>query len=136
MWLNSFRVFFVFFFFQAEDGIRDGHVTGVQTCALPIFEWQTLVSQPPLQRSKCLPFEPIERISGRMALRDRGAGKLLAPIVVVALRAGEIELALTLCEHDAAGFKKRPDVRVIRNVDRHAARLLSDIGCKREQLLA
>src|SRR5215510_12440738 len=24
------------FFFQAEDGIRDGHVTGVQTCALPI----------------------------------------------------------------------------------------------------
>src|SRR5437870_11363037 len=28
--------FFYFFFFQAEDGIRDGHVTGVQTCALPI----------------------------------------------------------------------------------------------------
>src|SRR5437870_11911926 len=27
----------MFFFFQAEDGIRDGHVTGVQTCALPIF---------------------------------------------------------------------------------------------------
>src|SRR5689334_24444332 len=26
-----------FFFFQAEDGIRDGTVTGVQTCALPIF---------------------------------------------------------------------------------------------------
>src|SRR5438309_4999472 len=25
-----------FFFFQAEDGIRDGTVTGVQTCALPI----------------------------------------------------------------------------------------------------
>src|SRR6266508_5141690 len=29
------RVLLVFFF-QAEDGIRDGHVTGVQTCALPI----------------------------------------------------------------------------------------------------
>src|SRR2546430_12538220 len=28
--------FFVFFFFQAEDGIRDLTVTGVQTCALPI----------------------------------------------------------------------------------------------------
>src|SRR5690606_40290258 len=26
-----------FFFFQAEDGIRDFHVTGVQTCALPIY---------------------------------------------------------------------------------------------------
>src|SRR5438552_15317514 len=27
----------MFFFFQAEDGIRDDLVTGVQTCALPIF---------------------------------------------------------------------------------------------------
>src|SRR2546430_11547414 len=29
-----------FFFFQAEDGIRDLTVTGVQTCALPIFDIQ------------------------------------------------------------------------------------------------
>src|SRR5258708_12273365 len=29
----------VFFFFQAEDGIRDDLVTGVQTCALPISLW-------------------------------------------------------------------------------------------------
>src|SRR5437867_12830527 len=29
-------LFFCFFFFQAEDGIRDRTVTGVQTCALPI----------------------------------------------------------------------------------------------------
>ena len=29
----------LFFFFQAEDGIRDRNVTGVQTCALPIFTW-------------------------------------------------------------------------------------------------
>src|SRR2546426_8413280 len=28
-----------FFFFQAEDGIRDYKVTGVQTCALPISTW-------------------------------------------------------------------------------------------------
>ena len=28
----------VFFFFQAEDGIRDVLVTGVQTCALPVSE--------------------------------------------------------------------------------------------------
>src|SRR5207237_7242097 len=32
--------FLFFFFFQAEDGIRDSSVTGVQTCALPI--WQRL----------------------------------------------------------------------------------------------
>src|SRR5258708_15999112 len=31
-------VFNWFFFFQAEDGIRDDLVTGVQTCALPISE--------------------------------------------------------------------------------------------------
>src|SRR5437763_2388759 len=32
----------IFFFFQAEDGIRDTSVTGVQTCALPISTgWQT-----------------------------------------------------------------------------------------------
>ena len=29
----------VVFFFQAEDGIRDTSVTGVQTCALPILLW-------------------------------------------------------------------------------------------------
>src|SRR5690606_40960370 len=32
-----FIVALSFFFFQAEDGIRDFHVTGVQTCALPIY---------------------------------------------------------------------------------------------------
>src|SRR6266568_5870088 len=32
----SLLSFWWFFFFQAEDGIRDGTVTGVQTCALPI----------------------------------------------------------------------------------------------------
>ena len=34
-WVSYGYVFF-FFFFQAEDGIRDYKVTGVQTCALPI----------------------------------------------------------------------------------------------------
>src|SRR2546430_8131085 len=41
---------FIFFFFQAEDGIRDLTVTGVQTCALPIclglFEIETLTKPP------------------------------------------------------------------------------------------
>src|SRR5690606_40962612 len=34
----------VSFFFQAEDGIRDFHVTGVQTCALPISSMRSLIS--------------------------------------------------------------------------------------------
>src|SRR5438876_1228930 len=33
-----------YFFFQAEDGIRDGRVTGVQTCALPIYFYLALGS--------------------------------------------------------------------------------------------
>src|SRR5260370_23689630 len=39
VWLqgsSSFFLLFDSFFFQAEDGIRDSSVTGVQTCALPI----------------------------------------------------------------------------------------------------
>src|SRR5690606_2134176 len=39
-----------FFFFQAEDGIRDFHVTGVQTCALPISGGEN-----PLDRSSVHP---------------------------------------------------------------------------------
>src|SRR6267143_5248661 len=38
----------MFFFFQAEDGIRDGTVTGVQTCALPIFAQSPTELQPVL----------------------------------------------------------------------------------------
>src|SRR2546422_3751703 len=36
--MKCFCALFFFFFFQAEDGIRDVAVTGVQTCALPILE--------------------------------------------------------------------------------------------------
>src|SRR5688500_19850324 len=32
----------IYFFFQAEDGIRDYKVTGVQTCALPIYKTMTV----------------------------------------------------------------------------------------------
>src|SRR5256886_9478083 len=52
-----------FFFFQAEDGIRDLTVTGVQTCALPI---------------SALPPAPLDGARGRLAIgahrRARGAG--------------------------------------------------------------
>src|SRR2546429_3768104 len=46
---------FIYFFFQAEDGIRDVAVTGVQTCALPIYG---------------LPHSPLGRIAVRVAPRD------------------------------------------------------------------
>src|SRR6266851_8656132 len=37
----------LFFFFQAEDGIRDRDVTGVQTCALPISGWRSQLDELP-----------------------------------------------------------------------------------------
>src|SRR5690606_40131530 len=42
--LSVFHLWWFFFFFQAEDGIRDFHVTGVQTCALPIFAGWTFAA--------------------------------------------------------------------------------------------
>src|SRR3989441_13160563 len=41
----------VFFFFQAEDGIRDKLVTGVQTCALPISEQEFFEAESCMSRS-------------------------------------------------------------------------------------
>src|SRR5205085_9508795 len=40
--ITFFLIFYFFFFFQAEDGIRDLTVTGVQTCALPIWRIQNV----------------------------------------------------------------------------------------------
>src|SRR5207248_4507559 len=48
--LYTLAYIFFFFFFQAEDGIRDRTVTGVQTCALPIsprYRPNTTSSSPP-----------------------------------------------------------------------------------------
>src|SRR5699024_8064229 len=43
----------IFFFFQAEDGIRDRNVTGVQTCALPISLCSTPQPVPATTRKPC-----------------------------------------------------------------------------------
>src|SRR2546430_12547360 len=42
----------MFFFFQAEDGIRDLTVTGVQTCALPISQVRTSDNPQLMERMK------------------------------------------------------------------------------------
>src|SRR5690606_40560343 len=43
----TLNVHVFYFFFQAEDGIRDFHVTGVQTCALPISLITRVAGRPP-----------------------------------------------------------------------------------------
>src|SRR6266700_7052827 len=55
---------FFFFFFQAEDGIRDFHVTGVQTCALPISEIQMALAD----GITLVKFFPAEASGGTRAL--------------------------------------------------------------------
>src|SRR6266496_5582865 len=58
----------VFFFFQAEDGIRDLYVTGVQTCALPISEGGREERDEPLWQERFVDLGPEEL--------DVGDGKL------------------------------------------------------------
>src|SRR4051794_41984594 len=78
-----------FFFFQAEDGIRDGRVTGVQTCALPISPSS---ARPGSTRSATSPSTPGPRPSptnrrtgggrsgkiGRASCRERGEISVVA----------------------------------------------------------
>src|SRR5699024_11641222 len=52
---KSFLLLFFLFFFQAEDGIRDRNVTGVQTCALPIL-WIVLGLRRSTMESTVSPF--------------------------------------------------------------------------------
>src|SRR3989441_2255324 len=67
-------IHFFFFFFQAEDGIRDKLVTGVQTCALPILRPYGLISHNRAS-SGCSTPRPSAKSSdewgGRRELRSR-----------------------------------------------------------------
>src|SRR6266702_6338681 len=73
----------IVFFFQAEDGIRDGHVTGVQTCALPISN---------IRQKILLAFECAER-----AATEEDARAWLTFVIVGAGATG-LELAGALAE--------------------------------------
>src|SRR3712207_6903376 len=82
------------FFFQAEDGIRDIGVTGVQTCALPI--WAALL---------------VRRSGGRWGRserRDRRGGPRLRPQRTGGLRGDDLRERTWLgCDHDAARSGER-----------------------------
>src|SRR5690606_40973603 len=72
------------FFFQAEDGIRDFHVTGVQTCALPIWAMDFSNSSGPTPQMMAFfnamhAFKPTELLyspaGGRQRSEERRVGK-------------------------------------------------------------
>src|SRR5688572_31703191 len=73
-----------FFFFQAEDGIRDLTVTGVQTCALPIF---TIAADGRIQ----LHYRPNNLRAHRLLVREtrRILRRLGFPLVVAHSRSEE-----------------------------------------------
>src|SRR5258708_38788334 len=80
-----------FFFFQAEDGIRDDLVTGVQTCALPISSISDLAKQI-VSLAEGAPIEPSEVLDiDEMQSRFRAPPPL--PIFVIQAIAPSAETA-------------------------------------------
>src|SRR3989454_8501820 len=115
-------LFFVFFF-QAEDGIRDYKVTGVQTCALPIYlfegeifdlaPWQSLeqiarlrVHQDVVARLQ--PDRP-ERVGNEADLLRVGAERDESPLLVEPfLEHDDVTLNLVAgCAHDVERFVEK-----------------------------
>src|SRR5437867_6422747 len=113
-----FYVFFFFFFFQAEDGIRDRTVTGVQTCALPIFI-EILLLSAAVRCRRCLRirarqldfFDSGRAPSSRSRLLDNAqagsrSGSWVKTTIgaVVGKRARQAAAGLTLAEHPHAAM--------------------------------
>src|SRR5437762_11813530 len=74
----SFFVYICFFFFQAEDGIRDTSVTGVQTCALPISRLDAELPQRELVvgvEQDVRPREQGQPLEAGMRSEERSVGK-------------------------------------------------------------
>src|SRR5260221_4373294 len=92
-WVNYLVILvevFVFFFFKAEDGIRDHCVTGFQTCALPIYRW-------PRRREICRRDCAARRHAGEISRQRAVARRNLADI----FRADEAGGAFHVLDDDA-----------------------------------
>src|SRR6266511_4649161 len=112
---NDKRQYLTFFFFQAEDGIRDFHVTGVQTCALPISPHATVT----------FPEGEVE-----LLLRRRGRAVLLTVLALtrpsrVLARDVEVELdALAAAALDASAALCRELAELLPGAEAREARPL------------
>src|SRR6267143_1031922 len=80
----------LFFFFQAEDGIRDGTVTGVQTCALPIYAGAQALTLHARTRTQMFSgkadWDEIARVVAALDIPVIGNGDLMTPEDIVAMR--------------------------------------------------
>src|SRR5699024_11578632 len=86
--------YFFYFFFQAEDGIRDRNVTGVQTCALPI---------------SCAIAGSASTIVATIIKPPRAIFFLMATTSIIIFRAG-LELPLTRSEEHTSELQSRFDL--------------------------
>src|SRR5690606_336498 len=104
-----------YFFFQAEDGIRDFHVTGVQTCALPIFEAADQSTDAPAPAGKLLAHERQRPLLARVRRMRRGA-----PERSFAIRRSRSASAEAMSA-SLAKVRRRPSISMLRTPRHRAA---------------
>src|SRR5256885_11404745 len=110
-----------FFFFQAEDGIRDYKVTGVQTCALPIF----LAAQAALrakgqagaQRAVGLASQAAQLIAAGMQMFAVDAHQRMLARV-----AEDVCVALVAADDDALANEDDADAGIVRSEERRVGK--------------
>src|SRR5258708_7662658 len=69
-------ILLIFFFFQAEDGIRDDLVTGVQTCALPISQFPRTAATNQYFRGFSSTYQSLQvKLDRRFRSEERRVGK-------------------------------------------------------------
>src|SRR2546427_6815755 len=83
-----------FFFFQAEDGIRDLTVTGVQTCALPISAQATGARQ-------------IDRATITATIRSATRFMVVPPEVIILCTQTPFSSLYTICADDSRRSEER-----------------------------
>src|SRR3712207_7436530 len=88
----------LFFFFQAEDGIRDIGVTGVQTCALPIFH-----AMPVLVETDAGTVRSVKRLTDGITLR----GVRIEPELITSIYDNEMEDRVPRSEERRVGKECR-----------------------------
>src|SRR5256884_1318646 len=93
-----YAAYIFFFFFQAEDGIRDVAVTGVQTCALPIFSRHQGI------RAHCSKYQRLDRVNAHVRTLTVG-GKAAGRKPTTASPAGPRSIDSTPSEDRAGIFR-------------------------------
>src|SRR5207245_1232223 len=114
----SVRCALCVFFFQAEDGIRDATVTGVQTCALPIFEanWKILGEN----YSECYHCAPIHPELNRITHYTSGAytAYFMREPRAPNFNGGFMEFSKDYTSMVWSGYTKRPPLKGMTKEDR------------------